>query len=144
MTEDKITFEFDVSRTAHSVPLEFRVLHNGTVVHQAVSDQNHVVIEIADEDADHEIVFELAGKQHVHTKIDENNHIVEDAVITVSNIVIDSIDSSEIFFSQSQYQHNFNGNGPQTVDPFYGTMGCNGTVIFRFSTPIYLWLLEHM
>jgi len=44
----------------------------------------------------------------------------------------------------AQYQHDFNGTGNPTIDKFYGEMGCNGTVSLKFTTPIYLWLLENM
>lgn len=144
MTTEKIYFEFDVERTSAVPPLNFRVLHNGTVVHEISADQEHVKIEIIDENAEHEIVFELLEKQPSHTRINEQGEIVQDAVITINNFMIDNIDVTDIFFSLSQYQHNFNGNGNSVVEKFYGTMGCNGTVTLKFSTPIYLWLLENM
>ena len=37
-----------------------------------------------------------------------------------------------------------NGTQPEIADNFFGIAGCNGTISFRFSTPIYLWLLENM
>mgnify|MGYP003352455181 CR=1 FL=1 len=42
------------------------------------------------------------------------------------------------------YRHDYNGTGQPTEDNFFGVLGCNGTVELRFTTPIYLWLLEHM
>jgi hypothetical protein len=45
---------------------------------------------------------------------------------------------------QATYTHNFNGAGAETQEKFYGEIGCNGIVSLKFSTPIYLWLLEHM
>ena len=45
---------------------------------------------------------------------------------------------------QAVYTHDFNGTQPEIEDTFFGEMGCNGTVSLRFTTPIYLWLLENM
>jgi hypothetical protein len=45
---------------------------------------------------------------------------------------------------QAVYTHDFNGTQQEIQDEFYSEMGCNGTVSLKFSTPIYLWLLEHM
>jgi hypothetical protein len=44
----------------------------------------------------------------------------------------------------AKYQHDFNGTGKLTTQNFYGELGCNGTVSLKFSTPIYIWLLENM
>ena len=144
MNTDKIYFEFDLERTPAEPALNLRVLHNGTVVHELLSDQEHVKIEINDDDAQHELIIELLGKQSSHTQINDQGDIVKDAVVTVSNIVVDDIDISDIFSEKSQYRHNFNGTGDQVTERFYSTLGCNGTVTVNFSTPIYLWLLENM
>ncbi len=144
MSTEKITFEFDVVRTPAHPDLEFVVLLDGKTVHELAADSHHVKIELNDEDAKHQVVLELVGKRDIHTRINEQGEIVADAVVAVSNLVIDGIDVTDVFFAQSKYRHNFNGNGDAVVDKFYGTMGCNGTVSFDFSTPIYLWLLENM
>jgi hypothetical protein len=62
----------------------------------------------------------------------------------VSNIQFDGIDCQYLTTTLAQYQHDFNGTGNPTIDKFYGEMGCNGTVSLKFTTPIYLWLLENM
>ncbi len=144
MTTEKIILEFDVVRTSAHPDLEFTVWLDGKSVHELGSDSEHVTIELNDEDAQHKVVLELVGKRDTHTRINEQGEIVEDAVVAVSNFMVDGIDVTEIFFEHSQYQHNFNGNGDSVVEKFYGTMGCNGTVSLKFSTPVYLWLLENM
>ena len=42
------------------------------------------------------------------------------------------------------YRHDYNGTTDPFDDEFYGEMGCNGTVSLKFTTPIYLWLLENL
>ena len=51
---------------------------------------------------------------------------------------------TNMFVEQAVYTHDFNGTSKATENKFYGELGCNGTVSLKFSTPMYLWLLEHM
>jgi hypothetical protein len=54
------------------------------------------------------------------------------------------LDVNQLFLDKCVYTHNFNGTRPEITDTFFGIAGCNGTISFSFSTPIYLWLLENM
>jgi hypothetical protein len=50
-----------------------------------------------------------------------------------------------MFSEQAEYHHDCNGTAQQVIlDKFYREMGCNGTVSLKFTTPVYLWLLENM
>lgn len=100
--------------------------------------------DISDVDQDHVLKFQLKNKLPEHTKIDSENRIVQDACVTVTNLQFDGIPLGQVFFDLAIYEHDYNETNAPTQDKFYGHMGCNGTVIFRFSTPIYMWLLEHM
>jgi hypothetical protein len=117
---------------------------------QKLFDQDHVdhacpiVYEMPDDDGEHELKFVLKNKRSDHTQIDTDGNIVGDATVTVSDIRFDDIDCDYLTVKLAQYQHDFNGTGEPTIDKFYGEMGCNGTVSLKFTTPIYLWLLENM
>jgi hypothetical protein len=141
-----VLFEFDVSRTAAEPPLQFRVLLDGNVVYELDADADHVKIAIDDDGTTrtHNMVLEMSNKQPHHTSINQQQEIVEDAVITVKNITVDSINIDQIFSEKSHYQHNYNGNGNAVTDCFYGVMGCNGQVRMQFTAPVYLWLLENI
>ena len=54
------------------------------------------------------------------------------------------INYAQLFSKYAKYCHNFNGSGELTEQKFFGTLGCNGTVYFKFASPVYLWLLENM
>jgi hypothetical protein len=99
---------------------------------------------LSDNDGEHELTFELFGKLPEYTQIDDAGSIVSDAVLGISGIEIDEIDIDQIVQFQSVYTHDFNGTQEPVDDKFYGSMGCNGTVRLKFTTPIYLWLLENM
>jgi hypothetical protein len=116
-----------------------------------ILDTDHVTHEVLplefdvdDNDSAHELRFVLKNKTQEHTRVDEDGNIVSDATLTISNLAFEEIELNQIFYNQAVYTHDFNGTGSETNDKFYGTMGCNGTVSLKFSTPIYLWLLESM
>ena len=108
-------------------------------------DQSQTIsVDLSDHDAEHELRFVLTGKTAEHTKLDGQGNIVKDATLSLSDIIIDGIDINQLFQEKSVYTHDFNGSQSEIQDKFYGTVGCNGTISFRFTTPIYLWLLENM
>jgi hypothetical protein len=100
--------------------------------------------EISDDDGDHELRFVLKHKQPDHTQVDADGNILNDARVIVSDIEFDGINCQYLTTKLAQYQHDFNGTGDPTTESFYGEMGCNGTVSLKFTTPIYIWLLENM
>jgi hypothetical protein len=97
-----------------------------------------------DSDGEHELRIVMKHKQAAHTRLDEHGNIVQDAVLTVSDLEFDSINIMQIVVDQAKYSHDFNGSQPDGIHRFYGDMGCNGTVSLKFFTPAYLWLLENM
>jgi hypothetical protein len=113
-------------------------------------DTNHVAsaekifIELVEDEADHELRFVMKNKTTDHTKINAAGDIIADATLTISNLTFDEIALGHTLVEQAVYTHRFNSTGPETQSKFYGEMGCNGTVSLKFSTPVYLWLLEHM
>lgn len=96
------------------------------------------------DDGPHVIEFQLRDKTTDHTVLDADNTVIKDAVISIENLVIENHNLDYIVTQNSQYHHNFNGNGDDTVTNFYGTLGCNGSAKFEFESPFYLWLLEHI
>lgn len=97
-----------------------------------------------DDEGQHSLRILLKNKRPTHTKIDEQGNITQDARLIVQNIAFDEIELGQVFIDNTVYTHNFNGSQDEVQDRFYGEMGCNGVVKLDFTTPIYLWLLEHM
>jgi hypothetical protein len=114
---------FDLDHVDHDYPVEY---------------------EMPDDDGDHELRFVLKNKQSDHTQVDADGNIVSDATVMVSDIQFDGIDCQYLTTTLAQYRHDYNGTGNLTTESFYGELGCNGTVTLKFSTPIYIWLLENM
>ena len=110
-----------------------------------VKETQSVAVELDDKDnTEHELRLVLKNKTTAHTCIDEHGNILTDARLVITDMAFDEIRLGHMFFEQAVYTHDFNGTGKTTEDTFYGELGCNGTVSLKFTTPMYLWLLEHM
>ena len=146
MTTETITFACQVQPTNSAVALGLRVvLDQATIFETAhVTETVQIKHEISDADGEHELTFELFGKLPEHTKITETGEIVSDALIEIGNITLDEIDLDQIFQLLTVYHHDVNGSQTPADHKFYRHMGCNGIVTLKFTTPIYLWLLENM
>ena len=142
------TVEFDcvIGSTNQTVPLGLEIwLDQHKLFDQEHIDQIYKIQhKISDNEGDHELRFVLKNKQPDHTTVDLEGNIVSDATVTVSDIRFDGIDCDYLTTTLAKYQHNFNGTGEPTIESFYGELGCNGTVTLKFTTPIYIWLLENM
>jgi hypothetical protein len=110
-----------------------------------VKETQKTTLELEDTDGtEHELRLILKNKTAEHTRIDEHGNILTDARIIISDVAFDEISLGPIVAEKATYEHDFNGTGQPNSDKFYGEMGCNGTVSLKFTTPMYLWLLEHM
>jgi hypothetical protein len=156
---DTIKFQCDLDRfdvgvygipvkgsTDTTIPLGFEVLLDGKSMFKTdhVTGPCQVTFDITDDEATHQLQFVMTGKTADHTKIDEQGNITSDTLLKISNILVDDIILDQLLNNMIEYTHDFNGTKNTTTDKFYGTMGCNGTATFEFTTPFYLWLLENM
>jgi len=143
---ETVRFNCAIGSTDFTIPLGLEIwLDDHKFFDQDHIDQIHKVEhEISDDDGDHELRFVLKHKHSDHTQVDAEGNIIRDARIIVSDIEFDGIDCQYLTTTLAQYQHDFNGTRESITDPFYGEIGCNGTVTLKFTTPIYIWLLENM
>jgi len=139
-----ISFNLNTSDSRAELGFEAWVDDEKFVDINHVQGQQLIKIDINDADGDHELRLILKNKTETHTKIDEQGNIVSDATLSISNLAFDEIKLGHMVTKLATYDHNFNGTKELVQDQFYGEMGCNGVVGLRFTTPIYLWLLENM
>jgi hypothetical protein len=138
---------FSIEPTNKTVALGFEVWLNNVLHFDSdhVDQPTTISVPVDDTvDAEHILKFVLKNKLPEHTQLSESGEIIDDAVIKITNILFDQIPMDSIFLQQAQYTHDFNGTQPIIQDKFFDCMGCNGTVELKFTTPIYIWLLEHM
>jgi hypothetical protein len=141
-------FNFELTPTNPSAELGFEVWIN----EQCAFDCEHVIEslnitgDLPDDniEKEHTLKLVLKHKQSHHTTISESGEILDDACLKISELKFDDIPVGTNMLQTAVYCHNFNSTSEQTRHKFFGTMGCNGTVELKFSTPIYIWFLEHM
>ena len=140
-----IPIRIGISTTDPWAELGIRIHLDGVVIHEnIVKERYYFSHQVSDDDGDHEFGIELFGKTQAHTKIDEAGNILKDAMLVIDDIEFDDIDVAGIFTSTAEYHHDFNGTKEPIVAKFYDHLGCNGTVKLKFTSPLYLWLLESM
>jgi hypothetical protein len=140
-----ITIKFSIDTTDASIPLGMSVLLDNTEIFKNthIIGKEYIEYIMPDDDGEHLLQFVMTGKTQEHTKIDTDGNIVSDARLTVNDLEFDDIKLGQVFIDHAVYHHNFNSAGENIQEKFYGEIGCNGHVDLKFSTPIYLWLLEN-
>jgi len=103
-----------------------------------------LTFDLDEDEAAHELRFVMKNKTAEHTQINETGDIISDARLTISDLAFDEIALGQLFIDLAVYTHDFNGTQAEAQTKFYGEMGCNGSVSLKFTSPIYLWLLEHL
>jgi len=143
---ETVQISFDVETSNSECPLSIQVWLNDSLLldHPHVQEKIAFAHDMSDDDGEHQLRIVLLGKTADHTQVDEAGNIIKDATLQISTVTIDGIDINQLFLEKCVYTHDFNGTQPEIEDTFHGTAGCNGTIVFEFTTPIYLWLLENM
>lgn len=143
---DTIKFSLDLVNTSefHNLGIELWLDKNKFFDNSVSPGRHHVIHEFDGADGNHILKIKLKNKTNEHTGIDEQGNIVADALIQIQNVSFDDIEVDQLLWSHAEYVHDGNGSEVIAVHKFYGSMGCNGHVQLKFSSPIYLWLLENM
>jgi hypothetical protein len=141
----KVQFSCSIGTTDALIPLGLEIW----IDHNQIYNNSHAVeeklcCEFQDTPGEHEVRFVLKNKLSEHTTVNDAGQIVKDARLKINHIEIDDIDINQLFIDHAVYQHNFNGTQDPVEERFYGEMGCNGTVILKYQSPIHLWLLDHL
>lgn len=93
----------------------------------------------------HQLVITMTGKNHTHTRCDQQGEIIDDVCFRISRLEFEDLDMFPIFCQgRPCYHHDFNGSRPALLDEFYGIIGCNGSVTMEFSLPFFLWVADYL
>jgi len=140
-----ITFELNTTDTNAQLGFEAWVDDEKFVDINHVQNPQSIKINISDSDDNHKLKFILKNKTEANTRINEQGTIQSDATLSISDLAFDEIKLGHMLTEHAVYAHSLNTHFQTKMEEkFYGVMGCNGTVSLKFSTPIYLWLLENM
>ena len=136
---------FDASATGSDLRLQVRL--DGQIIWDGQPGPEIQTITHDFDDSteqEHVLALHMSGKRPDHTVLDPTGSILQDRCIKIENFSFDGIALGHMFTEVTEYHHDHNGTTDFVTDRFYDTMGCNGRVELRFSTPVYLWLLENM
>jgi hypothetical protein len=140
----KISFLIDTTDATAALGFEAWVDDKKFFDTDHVQIAQKISVEINDDPGDCKLQLIMKNKTQSHTQVNESGEIITDARLVVSDVEFEDIDLGHTFIELATYVHDLNGTAPETQDKFYGELGCNGVVELKFTTPIYLWLLEHM
>ena len=140
----KLELDFSANKNCADVFLEVYCDDKAILKSPAQAVKQTVQLELLEHPADHVLRLIMHGKNHTHTVVDQQDQIVDDVYFTVDRLEFEELDMKEIFCQgQNCYTHSFNQDQPTVIDEFYGFIGCNGSIDFKFSTPFFLWLNQH-
>jgi hypothetical protein len=141
----KLDLEFSASADCTDISIAIHI--NDSLLFDTTAKQatQSVTCELSEEPRDHVLTLVMSGKNHNHTTIDDTGEIISDVYVNIDKLEFEELDMKEIYcLGKPCYTHSFNSTQPEFLDEFYGIVGCNGTVRIEFSTPIHLWLLDHI
>ena len=143
---ETVQISFEVETSDSECPLGIQIWLDDSLLldHPHVQEKIAFAHDMSDDDGEHQLRIVILGKTADHTRVDDQGNIIKDATLQLSTVTIDGIDVNQLFLEKCVYTHDFNGTQPEIEDTFHGVAGCNGTIVFEFTTPICLWLLENM
>ena len=143
---DKSYITFDVRSTSSVKTVGLEVMLDNDVVYndESFNSAQLIKIELPEDEAEHSLKIILKNKTAEHTVLDSLGAIVQDTNLIIEDIKFDDIDIGHNILQLATYAHDCNGTDQLKEYKFYKEMGCNGTVELKFTTPIYIWLLEYM
>jgi hypothetical protein len=143
---DIVKFSCDIRSTDINHPLHISVKLDNTVI-QDIDITNSLTINVPvnNANAKHCIEIIVSGKTDKHTTLDETGNVISSTELIFSNFMLDDIALDQtILKTPLRYHHDYNGYGNATEESFTGIAGFNGSIIFDFETPYYIWYLENL
>lgn len=138
------TFDFAIDPTEPSNYIEAEVWVDSTCIFGGpVTESIGIAHNVPDDEGEHELRIVMSGKQPSDTKLDEDGKIISDVLLFIKKMTIAGRPAEQLFNENATYTHDNNGTTAKETHKFFGIMGCNGTVSLKFTTPIYLWVLEN-
>jgi hypothetical protein len=150
MSTENLHFEIGLSGTHWGKMPQYSILVDDQVIKTGSADKLAMIefdLEIAE--GPHSLKIRLENKEDTDTVQDSDNKtILKDLLLNIETLAIDNIDISNLRWSKSKYVL----DTPAEVEPgvFKSeytscvNMGHNGSWVFDFESPFYIWLLENL
>ena len=139
---EKLRLNFVLDPMYHDrAPKVMVTLNDDILMDETVSEVKNVELSLElEEDEKYKLGFHLYGKKDEDTIIDGEGNILKDQLLTVRDITFDGVGLDPLLpVNQDCYYYHDGNRGP-----FLGIMGRNGVSAIRFTSPVYVWLLENL
>jgi len=133
----KAVIDSDYFNLPPSIKIHYddNVIADFAVVKETVIEKEITV----EDDKEYKLNFTLYNKSKNDTVV-KDGKIVKDTVVKIKQLELDDVDVTSILSTDTEKFYYTHEDG--TKNPFYDTMGVNGTSTVEFATPFYQWLLE--
>ncbi len=148
MHEENLSFQISLTGTFWDRRPQFSVWLDDHVITQTeiASEAEQIVsFERRITEGDHELKIRLENKTNADTVI-ENGEVVKDMLLNIDDITIDDISLGNLLWGAEYVLDKPQEYKGQMIDHLDGcvNLGWNGTYVFKFSSPLYIWLLEKL
>lgn len=159
METEKLHFKIGLSRSSTKKPPEFKISVNKTIFVNGRVTASANETEFFEFDAEVPegvcaLEIELLNKTTQDTVVGSDGKIVDDLLLNIDSIEIEDINLGNLLWTASEYTpiypHSYKqkmaDSGqelPKSVNNCIN-LGWNGTWALPFSSPFYIWLLEHL
>lgn len=149
MEQESLEFAVTVSGTYWDKKPQFSIwIDNKVIIQTEISSddlQTHKFTRNIDE-GEHTLRIKLENKTKTDTLI-INDEISKDMLLNINDITIDDITLGRLMWTESIFAldepQQYQGKEITQLDNCVN-LGWNGSYVFKFSSPFYLWLLEKL
>ena len=140
---ESVKFEITLSGTYWDRVPEFSItVDDKEFVHDSVTESQTFTFETELTEEDHVLKINFINKSDDQTiQNDKKTEIVKDMLLNIEKITIDDIEIENLKWSGSKFVPE--DPHKETLDNCVN-LGWNGTYEIRFTSPVYLWLLENL
>lgn len=140
MPTEKVSVEINLSSKFWDVVPQAKVKLDGSVLFQGmVSDPVRIKHDVDLIEGDHVIEVILNNKDGRRDTIIQDGKIIKDMLLTVDSILLDDIDLGYLINTKCRYD-----TDEGVVHEGMSSLGWNGSWKLRFTSPVYMWLLENL
>ena len=149
MEDISITFHVEITnwKKEQNVDLTFYLNNKIICERKQVNGYQKICVEHVEleDNTEYMLSMYISGLDSSYTEVDKDGNIVNDVLVVVKNIEIDEIPIDNLCYKNSVYCPEYpewvKGNDTINCETH---LGWNGTWSICITSPIYLWLLEHM
>jgi hypothetical protein len=151
MNEEKLRFVVTLSGIFWERRPQFSIWldDHQVVTSEIVSlNQQEVKFERTIDEGNHTLKIRLENKNNSDTVVNvvENAEVIKDMLLNINDITIDDISIGNLLWSAEYILDQPQKYKGQTITKLDNcvNLGWNGTYVFKFASPFYIWLLEQL